>query len=979
MTPPDSQFPHDHTMTYDPARSRIQGVSDSDFSPPTFMLGRPRDPAERAPTEPTGPAFTFHEMVGRGGMGEVWRATQHSLGRYVAVKRARSVMDDAEARRVFLQEAHITARLEHPNIVPIHELGHDECGIPMMAMKLVYGDPWSRRISEDFHAMAAEGFLARHLPILVSVCHAVEYAHACGIIHRDLKPSQVMLGSFGEVLLMDWGLAIHISELIDPRAPEQPREFGAHFPTPASASNPAGTPGMMAPEQTETTAARVGPATDTYLLAGCLYNLLTGTFPHHASDARGAFNLAASGRVTTPSERAPGRAIPRGLEELCMHGLKAEPKDRPASVAEFRRGLEDYLAGTSRRRESLQLAREAATAIKAGVTDDAGFQSVFALLDRALLLWGENDEALPLRDAAHLRYAREALGRGDLVLARVQAGFLPAGPEREDLLESVRRAEHSAAMRERQRRWLMVSTVALLGIIAVGATQFSLQLAEEKSEAVAARGRAESAEGRATLARTGAEDLVEFMLVDFRDNVRTLGKLDMLDSVAAKVMDYYDRVGAQPGDEGAARRRARALIQVSRIREMQGRLPEALEAAEAAVGTFSSMGEGTPEATKADDRVLASALMMRGDALLGVGKLDEGTADFRRALELQLALVAAGEDDSPLLEELALSWMNVAYAAEVEKNFEEALQGYRKALEVRETMAAREPNNPARRNLVIDTITNIGSVLEDAGRLRECREHFERALAMARELVATAPPDARWRANLSICMDRMADVLEATGEQEAALALNMEELPLIRELLASDPSNKRYEVGLASTLGRIGALHLRLGDPGRAEPFIAEALAMRRALCAANPTQKYWRRDLGIVLEDAADLALAKGDVEGALATLAEAERIMRELAEANPRNPSWRIGHAVALVRMAGIQDRAGLAEEAAANRKTACGAFEAAGDGLPTWAKAWFAVALFDMERLEEGRQLRDWFRGQGYKLHEVEAAAARAGLAP
>lgn len=970
-------LPHDHTLTYDPGRSRIEGVSDSDFSPPTFMLARSgREDVAQQPDQGR-PLFTFHEMVGRGGMGEVWRATQHSLGRYVAIKRARSVMHDADARRVFLQEAHITARLEHPNIVPIHELGYDESGIPMMAMKLVSGDPWSRRISEEFHSLAAEHFLARHLPVLISVCHAVEYAHACGIIHRDLKPSQVMLGSFGEVLLMDWGLAIHISDLIDPRAPEQPREFGAHFPTPASASNPAGTPGMMAPEQTETTAARISPATDTYLLAGCLYNLLTGTFPHHASDARGAFNLAAAGVVTAPSLRTPGRPIPRDLEELCMHGLRADPKERPATVADFRRGLEDHLAGTSRRRESLQLAREAASALKAGIADDAGFQHVFALLDRALLLWGANDEALPLRDTAHLMYAREALARGDLVLARVQAGFLPEGDDRGNLLAAVARAEGAAALRERQRRWSLAAIVVLLGVIAGGASIFGIKLSEEKEEALKAKRRAESAEEHATLARSGAEDLVEFMLVDFRDNVRGLGRLDMLDSVASKVIDYYDRVGAKGSDEGAARRRARALIQVSRTREMQGRQTEALEAAQAAVATFDAGGLASPGASPADRRVLASALMMRGDALLGLGKAEQGAADFRRALELQLALVAAGEDDSPLLEELALSWMNVAYAAEVEKSFPEALRGYGKALEVRETLASREPGNPLRRNAVIDTITNIGSVLEDAGRLAECREHFERALAMCRELVATAPPDARWRTNLTICMDRMADVLEATGEPEAALALNIEELAIIRDLVASDPSNARHEIGLAATVGRIGSLHLQLGRETEAEPFIDEALSMRRRLLESNPDQRYWRRDLGIILETEGDLREAQGDYPRAIAAYEEAERIMRELAEANPKNPSWRIGHAVAQVRLAGVRSRAGERDGVAAQRDGAIEVLQAAGEGLPTWAKAWLAVGLLDAGRLDEGRELIDWFTERGYRLHEVSVAAKRAGL--
>src|SRR5690606_34281763 len=134
------------------------------------------------------------------------------LGRRVAVKRLkRSLFDDHKfhpmrieaLRHAFRQEGLTTANLDHPNIVPIHNLGTDVEGRPVLTMKFVRGTPWDQIIAEDFGEMPVSDFLAKHIPILVSMANAVAFAHSRGFVHRDLKPSQVMVGEFGEVYLMD--------------------------------------------------------------------------------------------------------------------------------------------------------------------------------------------------------------------------------------------------------------------------------------------------------------------------------------------------------------------------------------------------------------------------------------------------------------------------------------------------------------------------------------------------------------------------------------------------------------------------------------------------------------------------------------------------------------------------------------------------------------------------------------------------------
>src|SRR5690606_27095573 len=154
------------------------------------------------------------------------------------------------------------------------------------------------------------------------VAQAVAFAHSRGIVHRDLKPGQVMIGSFGETLLMDWGLAVFVGagESADPADPAaMPQLFPADPPTRGSASHPAGTPALMAPEQTRHDASGIGPWTDIYLLGGSLYWLLTGAYPHKAKAAVEAMRLAMIGDIVPPSQRAPeGRSVPADLEAICL-------------------------------------------------------------------------------------------------------------------------------------------------------------------------------------------------------------------------------------------------------------------------------------------------------------------------------------------------------------------------------------------------------------------------------------------------------------------------------------------------------------------------------------------------------------------------------------------------------------------------------------------------------------------------------------
>ncbi|MDX2175896.1 MAG: serine/threonine-protein kinase [Candidatus Sumerlaeia bacterium] len=494
QTPPPADLPQDPTQSYiprtpDPADSGATaefGAGSRDTAPLPAggsTVWRVND----APTEelsPPGPGYELRRVIGRGGMGEVWEAVQVSLGRVVAVKRLRGDEGDPQSRaertRGFRQEAVISARLEHPNIVPVHDLGQDTAGRPLMAMKLVAGASWDRQLRQDFESLPMEERLARHLPILVSTAQAVAFAHSRGVVHRDLKPSQVMVGAYGEVQLMDWGLALIVGD-----AEEELRPMLLDsLPSPATASNPAGTPALMAPEQTFRSAEGIGPWTDVFLLGGTLYFILTGRFPFDSDTANKAFAKARECDFELPSKRAPEQRIPEELERVCLRALAREPRDRHASALEFVEEVRGFTTGATRRRDSEALSARAAALLEGpgratAESRYAAHREAGELLEQSLRLWAENPAAGALRARNLGGWAREEIAQGDLLWARLHIDQL-SGAEPAPELE---RALAQAHGRRRRARMLArgFAAAALVLLAAAGAFAWRASIAQQRA------------------------------------------------------------------------------------------------------------------------------------------------------------------------------------------------------------------------------------------------------------------------------------------------------------------------------------------------------------------------------------------------------------------------------------------------------------------------------------------------------------------
>jgi len=261
--------------------------------------------------------YAFGEVIGRGGMGEVLLAHDRRIGRDVAIKRLHGTEPSEEDIARFLREARIQARLDHPAIVPVYELGRDEQNLPYFTMKRLSGVTLGDMLSSPAPTRQ------RLLRAFAEVCRAIDFAHSRGIVHRDLKPGNIVLGEFGEVYVLDWGVSRVLDELEEDEV--IPSDTATLEGT-APAGKVLGTPGYMAPEQLADP--EVGKPADIYALGSILFEILAGEPLHKRKDAI-ASTLA--GVDASPGRRRPDRQIAPELDALCAAALAMSPDDRPSA------------------------------------------------------------------------------------------------------------------------------------------------------------------------------------------------------------------------------------------------------------------------------------------------------------------------------------------------------------------------------------------------------------------------------------------------------------------------------------------------------------------------------------------------------------------------------------------------------------------------------------------------------------------------
>ena len=367
--------------------------------------------------------------IGEGGMGIVHLARQESMGRDVAVKTLRADYCDETSAMRLLREAWVTGSLEHPNVVPVYDVAIDAAGAPQVVLKRIEGVDWASLLRDQtaLRERADGDVEAWNLRTLMQVCNAVDFAHDRGILHRDLKPENVMVGTFGEVYVVDWGIAVSLRQDADPRLPRV-----------SAATDLAGTPAYMAPEMLTGNPARLGIPTDVFLLGAVLFEIFAGRPPHEGSNLEEIF-----GRVLASPPEIP-LTVPGEIADICRRAMAADPADRYPSVAEFRRVVGEYLEHREAMRLTHQAQRrlnelleELAEAGGAGSATAAAIHHLFGEcrfgFRAALDAWPENEVA-----RGGLRLAIKAMAEREISAKNLDAARLLVG-ELEDPPQDLRR------------------------------------------------------------------------------------------------------------------------------------------------------------------------------------------------------------------------------------------------------------------------------------------------------------------------------------------------------------------------------------------------------------------------------------------------------------------------------------------------------------------------------------------------------------
>jgi eukaryotic-like serine/threonine-protein kinase len=283
--------------------------------------------------------YSDFEPLAKGGSAVLQTCRDSNLGRTVVMKILHPHLAQNEYMKArFLREARVTAQLQHPATVPVYEIGHDIEGRLYFTMKMVEGQTLREILDKqslgDEEASSTYN-LDRMLGIIIQVCNALHYAHVHGVVHRDIKPENILIGEFGEVIVLDWGVAKVWSN-------DEPELHEIEHEVLTDTSQRPGTPLYMSPEQIRGGGEDIDGRTDVYGIGAVLYEILTLKEPHRGENISETFEMILNEETIPPEKRASGRQIPKALSAITMKALRKQPVDRYQSMQDLITALRDF-------------------------------------------------------------------------------------------------------------------------------------------------------------------------------------------------------------------------------------------------------------------------------------------------------------------------------------------------------------------------------------------------------------------------------------------------------------------------------------------------------------------------------------------------------------------------------------------------------------------------------------------------------------
>jgi serine/threonine-protein kinase len=792
----------------------------------------------------------------RGGLGEVFVAHDEELRREVALKCIQEhKAQDPASRSRFVMEAEITGGLEHPGIVPVYGLGQYADGRPYYAMRFIRGDNLKEAI-DRFHRENAVGADSRKrnlalrelLGRFLDVCQAVAYAHSRGVLHRDLKPGNVMLGRYGETLVVDWGLAksgirSQGFETRDSTKEGRLEPGSAGDSAPTQAGTALGTPGFMSPEQADGRIDQLGPASDVYSLGATLYALLIGKPPFVDTDVGCVLKRVRNGDFVAP--RQVNKAVAPALDAICRKAMSLRPEDRYGSALELAADVENWLADETvsayrepwwprlarwARRHRPLVAGGAALLLTAVVALSVGIVVVDRERQRTVLEQGKTEEALQAESIAR-QSTREALDQmSSQVIEDWLARRTELEPAQKAFLEKALDYYESFAASTGEREDLRSSVAN--AYLRIGNIRKQLGQHEDAERAF----RQALADFETLTKEFPAEPAYRQGLVNGHFGVGSLhqdagqskeAEEHYLDALAMLTQLTADFPGAPPYRQGLARAQTNLanLWRSTRPKEAEGAYIGALAIQKELAAEFPNEPVYRLELARSHEIVGA----LRG----ATGRPKNALKDFRAALAVLKQLNADFPGVAAYHHELGMCYYGQGSILSDPGWKREAEEAYQNALVIQRQLAADYPSVPLYRQDLARTHNNLGRMFERTGRIKDALASARDALAIKKHLAADFPAVVDYRADLGRSYLNLGiNLMDAGQARQAEEALN-EALSICRDLSRLYPETADHQDAVIQTRSFLALLWAGSGDYMRAMAEVKE-LEAGPHLSAAN-------------------------------------------------------------------------------------------------------------------------------------------------
>lgn len=804
------------------------------------------------------PGYVVLSLLGRGGIGIVYRARDVTLDRDVAVKLLQDRYGcDSPVGRRFADEARITSQLQHPGIPPVHELGTLPNGRLFLAMKLINGKTLDQLLAARSDTSDGRG---RFVAAFEQVCQAVGYAHAHDVIHRDLKPSNIMVGAFGEVQVMDWGLAKVLNERgrsLQVQDPDLDADPAARIRLARDAGQETqprdllGTPAFMPPEQAIGAVDQIDARSDVYSLGGILCAVLTGKPPYVARSSEAARQLAAQGKLDDARARLAACGAEPELVALCLRCLAPAPHDRPrdagevaGAVAALREAAEERA-----RRAELDRVRAAEQGKRRRMLLAASAALVVVLLaGLSVSLW-QTKRVEQERDDKELALTGEQKAR-ELTMAALR-----------DLTDDV--VEYQLArgpqMSDENREFLRK-------IIKHFESFADFTANDAASRAIRAEGHS----------RVG--------IMRYR-----LGELDDAETAYSTAVDLQTQLAADfPTNPEFRQALAASHNGLGLLLRDTGRIKAAEAEHRAAVDLLEQLAEDFPARSEFRGE-LARSQNGLGGLLRSTGRLEEAEAAYGAARDLQKQLAADFPTHPEFREELATSYNNLGVLLSDTGRLKEAEAAYGAAVDLQEQLAAEFPARPELRQVLARSQNNLGILFRDTGRAREAEEAQRAALATRKQLADEFPTRLELRQELAMNHFNLGSLLGDTGRQEEAEAAYGAALDLQKQLAADFPTQPDVRQDLARTHCNLGMVFRATGRLAEAEEAYGAALDLQKQLAADFPTQPEFRQDLARSHNSLGSVLGNTGRLKEAEAAFRASLDLQEQLVADFPARPEFR------------------------------------------------------------------------------------------